>query len=180
MQNYLNTMLISPKIVKQSGELNLNCDDAQIGASIRTAQNVYLTDVIGADLVHRIQELVYNKIKGSGSTIDDQENIAYKTLLEDYIQDSLVYKTVIDLCMRASLKVRNMGVVQNSDTNVMAANIDDIKHLQNYVETMYNHSLNRMAEFICANKDAYPESKIKCGPCGGNNRYANINLWLGK
>ena len=179
MQDYLNTMLISPKEVKQSGELNLNCDDGQIGNSIRTAQNVYLTDVIGVELVQKLQELVYNKIKGSGTSIDDQDNIAYKTLLNDYIKDALIYKTVIDLAMRASFKVRNMGVVQNSDTNVMAATIDDIKHLQNYVETMWNHSLNRMADFICANKGAYPESKIKCGPCDRMNKYANINLWLG-
>lgn len=181
MTDYKNTMLVSPKVVKQSGELNLNCDDSQIGASIRTAQNVYMVDVLGSALIERLQELVYRKIQGeSGDTIDSEENIAYKTLLDDYLTEALTYKTVIDLCMRSTFKVRNMGVVQNTDTNVLSANIDDIKHLQNYIETMYNHSLNRMAEFICANKDAFVENKIECGPCKGMNKYANINLWLGK
>ena len=180
MTDYLNTMLISPKVVKQSGELNLNCDDSMIGASIRTAQNVYLVDVLGTELVQRLQELVYNKIKNRADNIDEEANVAYKTLLDDYIEPALIHKTVIDLCIRSSYKVRNMGVVQNSDTNVLAANIDDIKHLQNYMETMWNHDLNRMADFICGNKDAYPESKVSCGPCDRKNKYANINIWLGK
>ena len=179
MTNYMNTMLVSPKMVKQSGELNLNCDDAQIGASIRTAQNVYLVDALGKALVEHLQELVYNKIKGYSNSIDDEENIAYRTLLDDYVVDCLVYKTVIDLAIRSSLKVRNMGVVQNSDTNVQASSLDDIKYLQNYLETMYNHSLNRMTEFLCENKEAIPESDVDCG-CKGKKKYANINLWLGK
>lgn len=175
----MNTMLVSPKMVKQSGELNLNCDDAQIGAAIRTAQNVYLVDVLGKDLVEHLQELVYNKITSHSNSIDDEANIAYKTLLDDYVVDSLIYKTVIDLAIRASLKIRNMGTVQNSDTNVQASSLDDIKYLQNYVETMYNHTLNRMMDFLCQNKSAIPESNVECG-CKGKRKYANINLWLGK
>ncbi len=179
MTDYKNTMLVSPKVVKQSGELNLNCDDSQIGASIRTAQNVYMVDVLGSALIERLQELVYRKIQGeSGDTIDSEENIAYKTLLDDYLTEALTYKTVIDLCMRSTFKVRNMGVVQNTDTNVLSANIDDIKHLQNYIETMYNHSLNRMAEFLCQNKEAIPESKFDCG-CKPTKKFANVNLFLG-
>lgn len=179
MTNYKATMLVSPKVVKQSGELNLNCDDSQIGASIRTAQNVYMVDVLGSALIERLQELVYRKLRGeTEDTIDSEENIAYKTLLDDYLTEALTYKTVIDLCMRASFKVRNMGVVQNTDTNVLSANIDDIKHLQNYIETMYNHSLNRMAEFLCQNKEAIPESKFDCG-CKPTTKFANVNLFLG-
>lgn len=181
MTIYKNTMLVSPKVVKQSGQLNLNCDDSMIGASIRTAQNVYLVDVLGSELVEKLQELVYykiNPVSSHPSNIDSPENIAYKTLLDDYVVDVLTYKTVIDLCIRSSYKVRNMGVVKNSDTNVLASDIDDIKHLQNYIETMYNHCLNRMEEFLCQNKEAIPESHRDCG-CKQKKKYANVNLWLG-
>lgn len=178
MKPYKNTMLTSPKKVKDSGELNLNVDEGVIGTCIRTAQNVYLSDVIGMELIERLQELVYNKVKGLADTIDDSENIAYKTLLEEYLTPALVSKTIVETAIRISLKIRNMGVVQNSDTNVNAANIDDIKYLQNYEETMYNHYLNRMAEFLCENKEAIPESKYDCG-CKPKKKYANVNLWLG-
>lgn len=178
MENYKKTMLISPNKVKESGKLNVNVDDKAIGASIRTAQEVYLVDVIGTDLVEKLQELVYNKIVGSGSSIDDVENIAYKTLLDEYVTEALQEKTVIDLCIRLSYKVRNMGVMKNSDTNAMYSDIDDIKYVQNYLETEYCHTLNRMTEFLCKNKAAFPESKIECD-CASTPKYANVNIWLG-
>lgn len=176
---YKNTMLVSPNKVKESGKLNVNVDDRAIAASIRTAQNVYLVDVIGSELVEKLQELVFNKIEGaSANTIDSEENIAYKTLLDEYVVEALQEKTVIDLCIRISYKVRNMGVVKNSDTNVNASDIDDIKYIQNYLETEYNHTLNRMAEFLCNNKEAFPESKFDCN-CHRTPKYCNVNLWLG-
>lgn len=178
MSNYKNTMLVSPTRVKESGELNVNVEDRAIAASIRTAQNVYLRDVLGTDLIEKLQELVYNKIQGNNDNIDDSENIAYKTLLDEYLQDALVYKTVIDLAMRKSLEIRNMGVVQNYDTNVQAKDLEDIKYLQNYIETMYNDKLNRMVEFLCQNKEAIPESKFTCG-CKPKTKFANTNLFLG-
>lgn len=178
MNNYKNTMLVSPTKVKESGELNVNVEDRQIGASIRTAQNIYIRDVIGKDLLEKLQVLVYNKIQGSGSTIDDVENIAYKVFLDEYLTDALIYKTVIDLAIRLSLKIRNMGVVQNSDTNANYANLEDIKYLQNYMETMYNDKLNRIAEFLCENKEAIPESNFICG-CKPKKKFANVNLYLG-
>ena len=179
MKDYINTMLISPKKVKESGELNLNVDEGAIGTSIRTAQGVYLVDVIGTDLVEALQQKVYNKIQGaSANTIDDEENIAYKTLLSEYVTPVLISQTVIDIALRNSLKIRNMGVVQNSDTNVNAATLSEIHSLQNYQETMLNHHLNRMVEFICANKEAFPESTFVCG-CKPKRKFANTNLWLG-
>ena len=178
MTEYKNTMLISPKRVKESGDLNLNVDEAMIGASIRTAQQVYMVDVVGSDLVEKLQQLVFNKISGVNDNIDSEENIAYKTLLDEYMTPALISKTVVDIALRISLKIRNMGVVQNSDMNVNRASIDDIKYLQNYEETMYNHYLNIMAEFLCDNKEAIPESSFNCG-CKPKTKFANTNLWLG-
>lgn len=181
MTEYKNTMLISPKRVKESGELSLNCDDTMIGASIRTAQKVYLTDILGKAMIEKLQELVYNKISGQPNDIDAPDNVAYKTLLDDYLCDALIYKTIVDLYLRSSMKIRNMGAVQNTDTNVLSMSLDDIKYMQNYVETMYNDALNKMSDFICENKAAFPEigeGKIKCGKCGRNGKFANINLYL--
>ena len=177
MKEYINVMLTSPKKVKESGQLNLNVDEGVIGAAIRTAQGVYLQDVVGENLIWALQEKVWNKMQGNADGIDDPENIAYKTLLDEYFTPALISKTIVETAIRISLKIRNMGVVQNSDTNVNASSLDDIKYLQNYEETMYNHYLNRMADFLCANKAAIPESTFDCG-CKPKRRFANVNLLL--
>lgn len=178
MQEYKNVMLISPDEIKAQGDLNYNVTDDVIGASIRVCQNIYLRDVIGTAFLDKIQELVWNGIEGSGSSISDNENVAYKTLLDDYIIPVLTYKVSSEICTRISLKIRNMGVIKNSDTNVNPAQQSEIEYLKDTYDTYYNDALNRMTEFICQNEAAYPESDFICG-CGKSPKYARTGLWLG-
>ena len=180
MTDYLNTMLISPNKVKAYGVLNLNVDDSVVGTAIRTSQNVYLVDIIGIDLVQRLQELVYNKIRNiEGDKIDDDDMIAYKTLLDDYVEPVLVYRTAVEVARIQSLKIRNMGVIKNSDTNVNAGTLADIEYIGQYNETLFYDFVNKMVGYLCENKKAIKESVIDCS-CASRPLYARTNLWLGK
>lgn len=179
MTEYKNTMLISPDTVKSQSDLNYNVDDIAIGASIRVAQNIYLRDIIGGALLERLQELVYNAIEGNPDNIDEEANIAYKTLLDDYIEDFLTYKVTSEIATRLSLKIRNMGVIKNSDTNISPATLEDLNYLYQTSETYVNDAANRMTAFICKNAAAYPENIFNCG-CNDGPLYANTGLWLGK
>lgn len=173
-----NVMLISPDEVKAQSDLNLNVDDTVIGASIRAAQEVYLRDIIGTAFLTRLKDLVWNAIEGNPDSITDSDNIAYKTLLDDYIDPVLAYKVASEICDRLSYQTRNMGVVRNSDTNLNAADNQDVRYLREVYDTYFNDAVNRMVEFICGNKEAYAESEFPCG-CGRNPKYARTGLWLG-
>ena len=172
-------MLISPDDVKSQSDLNYNVDDTAIGASIRVSQQIYLRDIIGDALLERLQVLVYNAIEGNPDTIDDEANIAYKTLLDDYISNFLTYKVANEICDRLSLKIRNMGVVKNNDTNMQQADLGDLIYLKQKYDTFANDAANRMTAFICSNEAAYPESDFVCG-CNRSPKYGNTGLWLGK
>ena len=178
MNEWKNTMLISPSRVKQSAAVNLNTDESVIGAAIRTAQQVYMVDVVGTELVEALQQKVYNKIKGLPDGIDDMDNAPYKVLLEEYMTPALISKTVSETALRITYKIRNMGLVQNEDTNVYKTSLSEVKYIRNNEETQYNHYLNRMVEYLCANKEAIKESHFDC-TCQPRKKYANINLWLG-
>ena len=73
-------MLISPTRVKSFGIVGINLDDGRLGECIRLA-HIHVREVITPAIMERLQELVYNKIQGSGESIDDEQFIAYKTLL---------------------------------------------------------------------------------------------------
>ena len=177
--NIKDIMLISPEEVKAQSDINYNVDDTMIGASIRVSQNVYLRDVIGTELLEKIQQLIANAIEDNGDMkIDDEGAIAYKTLLDDYITPVLTYKVASEICARISKRIRNAGVVSNSDTNMNAASLQDIVYMKDTYDTYYNDALNRMVEFICKNEEAYPESNFVCG-CGKSPKYARTGLWLG-
>ena len=183
MTEYLNTMLISPNTIKNMSLVNLNVDDTDLAASIRIAQNIYLRDIIGTDLLNTLRELVYNKIKGLEPSIDDADNVQYKTLLDDFIKDVLAYKAVAEACKRVSYKIRNVGVAQNSDTNINASDSTAIKELRAEYDTYFNDAANRLIEFLKENKTAFPELEGKC-VCGKklpnlNAKSGNCGLFLG-
>lgn len=178
MTEYKNVMLIDPDTVKSQSDINYNVEDTAIGASIRVSQNIYLRDIIGDALLERLQVLVYNAIEGNPDSIDDEANIAYKTLLDDYISNFLTYKVAVEICDRLSLKIRNMGVVKNADTNISPADLGDIIYLKEKYETFVNDAANRMVKFICGNSAAYPESDFVCG-CDKSPKYGRTGLWLG-
>lgn len=178
MYEFLNVMLVDPDMVKANSDLSYNVDDAFIGSSIRVSQNVYLKDAIGVELVQKLQELVWNGIQNSGSSIDDEENIAYKTLLDSFVIPALSYKVASEIGQRLSYKIRNFGVVKNSDTNVNYADYDEIVSLQETYETYFNDALNKLVDFICQNNGAFPEANFDCN-CGGGPKFARTALWLG-
>lgn len=178
MSDYKKVMLISPDDVKSTGNINYNVDDEVIGAAIRTAQNIYLTDVLSSELVEKLQQLVFNSIQGVGDNIEDAQNANYKTLLDDYVKEALSYKATAEICVRISLKIRNMGVVQNSDTNVNSVGLDDIKYLRDTFNGYWDSSVNKMYEYLKKNKEAFPEF-IGCNKINIKAKFGNTGLWLG-
>lgn len=182
MKEYKKVMLVSPNTVKGLGLVDCNFDDALMGSAIRTAQSVYLRDVIGDALLERLQELVFNAIEGNEDNIDTPDNEPYKVLLEEYIEEALARKTVVELCLTNSFKMRNIGVAQDSDVNIKSATLSDIKYIRDSYETLWNDSLNRLIDFLKKNKTSFPE--IDACACGDrlpklNNKYGNTKLWLG-
>ena len=175
-----NTMLVSPQKVKTYGNINLNVAESEIGAAIRIAQNVHLKDAINRDLIEHLQQLVYNKIKGIHPNINDEEAEAYKALLDDFIVPALVYRTAMELCIILSLKIRNAGVVKNSDTNVQTTSSADMKYMTEYYGGLYNDALNRTVDFLCENKAAFEEIPDGFCTCSSKPRFAQTGLWLGK
>lgn len=180
MLDYQNVMLISPQKVKTYAVINLNVNESEIGNAIRISQNVYLVDIIGKDLVQRLQQLVYNKMNNLPDTIDDEANEAYKDLLDEYVVPVLVYRTAVELCTLLTLKIRNMGVVKNNDTNVQATTAGDVKALSQYNETFFYDYVNKMMDFLCENKKAFVEVPDGFCTCSNKPKYARTSLWLGK
>lgn len=172
-------MLISPEKVKKYAVVGLNVDEHTLGECIRLA-HIHVGEVMGRKLMEHLQQLVYNKIQGSGSSISDQENIAYKTLLDEYATPALAYATAVEASVLNELKIRNMGTVKNSDTNVNAVPGSEYTYLATYLKTYLNDAYNRMVEFLCEERAAFKELPEGFCTCSSKPLYANTGLWLGK
>ena len=177
--SYKNTMLISPTKVKKYATVGLNVDENVLGECIRIA-HIHVGEVVGRRLMERLQELVYNQIKGeTANTIDDEDKIQYKTLLDDYLTPALAYATAVEAAVINELKIRNMGTVKNSDVNVNSVGGNEYTYLATYTKTYLNDAYNRIVEFLCQEKAGFPELPDGFCTCSSKPLYANTGLWLG-
>ena len=179
---YKDVILISPDEVKSSTNINYNVDDLTLSYTIRNVQNIYLEEIIGTALLRRIQEMVYNKLQNLENTIDDFPS--YKELLDTYIKDFLTSKTMCDILVNISFKIRNIGVSRNSDTNINYTDLSDLKYLRQQYDTYANEYAERLSKYLCANKEDFAElytdipSYFKRPLIGKD--FGNTGIWLGK
>jgi hypothetical protein len=100
------TFLISEAVVREYTGVDNNLDTALIKNGIREAQDIELQRIIGTLLYDKIIDLV------SGGTITDSENSNYKTLLDDYIQNFLIYASYFYILDDIYIRSRNNGLIQ--------------------------------------------------------------------
>ena len=185
MNNFRNTLLISVKELKSNGTLfSNNVDDGYLNSTIITCQEVYLEQVTGTALYHKLQELVYNQITGEPDGIYAPGNEAYKELLEEMVKPYLKARATVDVMYPIAYKIRNAGVMRNSDTNLQPADMNDIKYLEKQYNTYVSEYEQRLSKYLCDNKKLFPELEADVPayfdkPNLGKDYANECGLWLG-
>lgn len=179
-----SVMLASPDAIKGATYINSNVDDGMVGSAIRETQDIHLQSIIGSELMLRLQELVYNSIKGLEDGIDDQGNECYKSLLDLYVLPYLEAKVQAVLVLMVAYKTRNLGLIHASDTNLNAVPMDDVLKLQQRYNGVAAKHATALSKYLCINKSCFPELSNDCGcvpfvkPQIGKT-FVHTGLWLG-
>ena len=181
---YTNTLLISPSELKSESLINSNCDDKPLSNIVTTTQEIYLVKILGTPLMRKLQELVYNQVKGLPDNITQAGNEQYFDLLENYVKPYLRYHALKSFVVENSFKFRNAGVVRVSDTNLNYTSVDDIKFLQSHFETYIAEFEDRLSKYLCSNKSNFPELQAEIpsfmdSPSVGKDYSNTGGLWLG-
>jgi len=101
-----NTFLISEVVFRNYTDVNNNIDSALIKNAIREGQDITLQQTIGTLLYQKIIDLV------DSGDIDSSTYANYKTLLNNYIQDVLIYAAYWYALDAIYLRSRNNGLIQ--------------------------------------------------------------------
>ena len=181
---YTNTLLISPTELKSESLINSNCDDKPLSNIVTTTQEIYLVKITGTALMRKLQELVYNEVKGLPNNITQEGNEHYLDLLENYVKPYLRYHAVKSFLVENSFKFRSAGVVRVSDTNMNYTSVEDIKFLQSHFTTYIAEYEDRLSKYLCSNKSNFPEIQAEIpsymdSPSVGKDYSNTGGLWLG-
>lgn len=149
--NYNNVLLVSEDYIKSNSPISNNLDDKYLLPSIAYMQRSNLEETIGSQLLRKLQELV------GTSTIDDVENEHYKILLDDYVQDYLMYLAIADVTVSTSFKINNFGLSRNEDEKVYSASYSEVMQMKKYLLDKADYCRFRLQRFLIANYERFRE-----------------------
>lgn len=149
--NYNNVLLVGEDYIKSNSPISNNLDDKYLLPSIAYMQRSQLEETIGTNLLRKLQELV------GESTIDDEENEHYKILLDDYLQDYLMYLAIADVVVSTSFKISNFGVNRTEDEKVYSASYNEVMQMKSYLLDKANYCRYRLQRYLIANYEQFTE-----------------------
>lgn len=154
--NYKKTLLIGPRTIKNNSIINDDFDESVIMNAVKYVTDINLQHVTGSQLLWKLQELVSEK------KIDAEGNELYKELLDDYVIPFLTYQTVAEIMPLAYAKIRNMGVVTNTDEHTQSLSLNDTMTLVEQYKVKAIHYLNVLKKYLCKNTNLFPELTNPC------------------
>lgn len=156
----VDILLISEDTVKTHSNLNDNVWGKNLLPAIREAQDIYLQQIIGTCLYKKLLNLVDN------GDIAETEYAPYKDLLDDKIQDFLLYRTLANIIPILSPKLTNFGASISTDEKLVGISEKDMELLVNYYIDRANFYGRRIQTFLLAHRSTFPE--LDCCNCEGD------------
>lgn len=143
-----NVQLISEAKIRQYTDMNDNVDSKLLVNAIREAQDIELQRILGT--------LLYNKI------IDDVANStltgAYQTLVDDYVQNFLLYAVYYNTLESIYLRPRNNGLlIPNGGENSDTADRSMYNVKRQSVKNKSEFYAEKLSQYLIENQNTYPE-----------------------
>lgn len=162
-------LLISEDTIKTHSNLNDNVWGKSLTPAIITTQDIWLSQILGKSLYHKLLELVEN-----GGIRNDNFQ-AYKVLLDDYVQNYLIYETLANLIPEISTKITNMGLVISNDEHVQNVTQGERDLVMGQYQKYADAYCKMMQDFLKENRDDFPELNCEAELDSA----ADTGLWLG-
>lgn len=148
----LNVLLVSDTMIKDRTVIHGNIDPKLIYPDIKVAQDMYILPLLGTALFNKIQSLVSN------GTIGSIGNEDYKTLLDSYLIDALIYYTLADLPTTISFQFWNKGMIRSTGENKELPSMGDLIDISNKYKNRAEFYANRMRLYVRQNAPTkFPE-----------------------
>ncbi|WP_143822378.1 DUF6712 family protein [Mucilaginibacter pedocola] len=149
----LNILLVSDTMIKDRTAIHGKIDPKLLYPDIKIAQDMYIHPLLGSALYTKLQSLIStNTIAG-----------AYKTLLDDFVADCLVYYTLTDLPTTISYQFWNKGVVRKLGENTDLPSMSELVDLANKYKNRAEFYANRLRLYLRQNAAEYFPEYINPG-----------------
>jgi hypothetical protein len=150
-------LLISEQKLKDSTAINLNVDVNILLPYVLQAQTLYIEPKLGTQLYEHIKGLI------QAGTIGDAGNVAYKTLLDDYISFVLVNYSFYHAIPYLRFKIENGNIYSKTSETGTALTTEESQSLREEISNTAQYYTERLIEYIRNNTSDYPEYSTNSG-----------------
>jgi hypothetical protein len=150
-------LLISEQKLKDSTAINLNVDVNILLPYVLQAQTLYIEPKLGTQLYEHIKGLI------QAGTIGDAGNVAYKTLLDDYISFVLVNYSFYHAIPFLRFSVENGNIYSKTSETGTALTTEESQSLREEISNTAQYYTERLIEYIRNNIGDYPEYSTNSG-----------------
>lgn len=143
----LSILLISDQMIKDRTPIHGNIDPQLLHTDIKVAQDMYIHPILGTALYNKL----LSDIDGSGPTG------VYKSLIDNFIVDTLIWYTMADLPTTLSYQFWNKGVLRKQGENTETPSMSELIDLSNRARNRAEFYANRLRLYLKQNSTTYPE-----------------------
>jgi hypothetical protein len=143
-----STFILSEAKFREFTDVNDNLDTALIKNGIREAQDIHLQRIIGT----KLYKSILSKVDASTLTGD------YKTLVDDYIQDFLLYAAYYETLEAIYIRPRNNGLLTpTGGENSIEVDRSLFNVKRQSVENKMEFYAQKLSQYISENEATFPE-----------------------
>ena len=143
-----NTLLVSEAKLKRFTDINNVLDPDLLSSVIREAQIIHITRLLGSKLYDKILSDV-----DSGTLTGN-----YKSLVDEYVQDALIYWAYYESLESIYLRPRNAGLVKpTGGENNIDADLALYDKKRQSTKNKAEYFSERLVDYLCFNNNLFPE-----------------------
>lgn len=161
-------------LVKRS-VIDSNVEWAKVEPIVDLVQRKYILRLLGTDLYTNINNAIDANI--TSSTVIPAK---YKTLIDTYLLDIIVYYTLYETSLTFKFRYTNKGVVVKDSENSQPASTDDIKLIMESWKSDAEMFANELTQFLLINTGTYPEHLTNStNAIWAKTTSTDLDMWLG-
>ena len=140
-------LFISRTDLVKNSIIDGNVDTDKFIQFIKVAQQIDIQNLLGTDL--------YNKI--SADIIADTLSGNYLTLVNTYVQPTLIWFAQMNYIPFAAYQIKNGGVFKHSSETAQNVDKNEVDYLVGKAREYANYYSTRLVDYLCFNNNLFPE-----------------------
>lgn len=140
-------LLIGKSDLQAYTALNGNVDTDKVLQSIKIAQDIWVLQYVGTDLMNKIKtDIVASTLSGN-----------YATLVNTYLKPMLIHFTMVEYLPFAAYSISNKGLYKHSSENAEIVSKEEVDYLIEKEKRIAENYAQRFLDYMVVNQSLFPE-----------------------